>query len=86
MNVSPERGVVDAFGQVHGTANLFVASSSVVPTGGFGNVTLTAVALALRTADRLLAVTRRPIVETIRTEPDAPNPPDRSPLGDPVPG
>ena len=55
MNASPERGVVDTRGAVHGTPNLYVASSSVFPSGGFANVTLSAVAVALRTADAVIA-------------------------------
>ena len=55
MSTSPESGVVDAHGAVHGTPNLFVASSSVFPSGGFANVTLTALALSLRTADAVIA-------------------------------
>ena len=48
-------GVVDANCKVHGTSNLYVAGSSVFPTGGFVNPTLTIVALALRLADHLTA-------------------------------
>ncbi|MBM3673941.1 MAG: hypothetical protein FJW88_03135 [Actinobacteria bacterium] len=39
--------------KVFGTANLYVASSSVFPTAGISNPTLTIVALALRLADHL---------------------------------
>lgn len=53
MSDSPERGVVDADCRVHGMGNLWVAGSSVFPTGGAANPTLTIVALALRLADRL---------------------------------
>lgn len=53
MHPDPRRGVVDADGRVHGTANLFVAGSSLFPTSGSANPTLTIVALALRLADRL---------------------------------
>jgi choline dehydrogenase-like flavoprotein len=48
MHPSPDRGVVDADGKVHGIANLFVAGSSVFPTAGFANPTLTIVALSSR--------------------------------------
>ena len=48
-----KRGVVDKNCQVHGIDNLYVAGSSVFPTGGFSNPTLTIVALALRLADHL---------------------------------
>ena len=48
MAASPREGVVDADCRVHGTTNLFVAGSSVFPTTGNANPTLTIVALALR--------------------------------------
>jgi choline dehydrogenase-like flavoprotein len=47
--------VVDRDCRVHGYANLFVAGSSVFPSGGYANPTLTIVALALRLADTLAA-------------------------------
>jgi len=53
MHPDPTQGVVDADCRVHGVANLYVAGSSVMPTGGAATVTLTAVALALRLADHL---------------------------------
>ncbi len=53
MGGTPEDGVVDARCQVHGIDNLYVAGSSVFPTGGHSNPTLTLLALALRLADRL---------------------------------
>jgi choline dehydrogenase-like flavoprotein len=53
MADGPERGVVDPHCRVHGVGNLYVAGSSVFPTGGAANPTLTIVALALRLADRL---------------------------------
>lgn len=53
MDEDPKRGVVDANCRVHGTDNLFVASSSVFPTGGYANPTLTIAALAIRLADYL---------------------------------
>ena len=55
MNASAKLGVVDESGAVHGTPNLYVASSSVFPRGGFANVTLTALAMSLRTADAMVA-------------------------------
>jgi choline dehydrogenase-like flavoprotein len=55
MHESPAQGVVDADCRVHGTANLYVAGSSVFPTGGYANPTLTIVALAIRLADHLRA-------------------------------
>ncbi len=53
MHVVPEHGVVDGNGRVHGTTNLFVTGSSVFPSGGYANPTLTIVALAARLADHL---------------------------------
>lgn len=53
MHRDPAKGVVDEHCQVHGVPNLFLAGSSVFPTGGYANPTLTIVALALRLADRL---------------------------------
>jgi choline dehydrogenase-like flavoprotein len=53
MHDSPRNGVVDADCRVHGIPNLFVAGSSVFPTGGYANPTLTIVALALRLATHL---------------------------------
>ena len=53
MAASPREGVVDGNCRVHGTANLYVAGSSVFPTAGTANPTLTIVALALRLGDHL---------------------------------
>ncbi len=53
MHRDPSQGVVDESGRVHGTRNLYVTGSSVFPSSGFANPTLTVVALALRLADRL---------------------------------
>jgi choline dehydrogenase-like flavoprotein len=53
MHNDPQQGVVDANCQVHGISNLFMAGSSVFPTGGYANPTLTIVALALRLADHV---------------------------------
>lgn len=51
MSQSPDDGVVDTDARVHGVDNLYVASTSVFPTSGFANPTLTVVALAKRVAD-----------------------------------
>jgi choline dehydrogenase-like flavoprotein len=53
MHVDPKQGVVDPDCRVHGVGNLFIAGSSVFPTGGYANPTLTIVALAIRLADHL---------------------------------
>jgi choline dehydrogenase-like flavoprotein len=53
MHVDPALGVVDQNCRVHSLANLYVAGSSVFPTSGAVNPTLTIVALALRLADHI---------------------------------
>ncbi len=53
MADDPSKGVVDANLKVFGAENLFVAGSSVFPTGGHVPPTLTIVALSLRLADHL---------------------------------
>jgi choline dehydrogenase-like flavoprotein len=53
MHRDPRCGVVDENCRVHGVANLYVAGSSVFPTEGTANPTLTIVALALRLADHI---------------------------------
>ena len=53
MSDDPRQGVVDRNSRVHEVDNLFVAGSSVFPTVGYANPTLTIVALALRLADHL---------------------------------
>jgi choline dehydrogenase-like flavoprotein len=55
MHAAPELGVVDENSRVHGTSNLFVTGSSVFPSGGYANPTLTIVALAIRLGDHLSA-------------------------------
>ena len=52
-HVDPKRGVVDADLKVHGVSNLFMAGSSVFPTGGHVPPTLTIVALAIRLSQHL---------------------------------
>ena len=54
MAADPRDGVVDSHCKVHGVDNLFVAGSSVFPTGGgWAFPTLTIVALGLRVADAI---------------------------------
>lgn len=53
MSHEASMGIVDPNCRVHGIANLYVAGSSVFPTGGYVPPTLTIVALALRLADYL---------------------------------
>lgn len=53
MSADPQSGVVDADCRVHGYSNLYMAGSSVFPTSGWANPTLTILALSHRLADRL---------------------------------
>jgi choline dehydrogenase-like flavoprotein len=53
MSDDPSAGVVDAQGRVHGIGNLYVAGSSVFPTGGYANPTVNLVALTMRLGDEL---------------------------------
>jgi choline dehydrogenase-like flavoprotein len=55
MSTDPARGVTDDNARVHGLANLYVAGSSLFPTSGWANPTLTILALAFRLADHLAA-------------------------------
>jgi choline dehydrogenase-like flavoprotein len=54
MGSDSAAGVVDTNCELWTTRKLFVAGTSVLPTSGFANPTLTAVALALRLADHLV--------------------------------
>lgn len=56
MSDDPGQGVVDPDCRVFGTDNLYVASSSVFPTSGYANPTLTIVALSLRLGAHLREV------------------------------
>lgn len=56
MHDDPMQGVVNANCQVHGVSNLFIAGSSVFPTGGYANPTFTIIALAIRLADHIKTV------------------------------
>ena len=53
MGADPKTSVTDGDGRIHGTGNLWVAGSSLFPTGSWANPTLTIVALALRTAEQI---------------------------------
>ena len=55
MSADPQQGVVDRECRVHGLENLYVAGSSVFPTGGWAFPTFTIVALSLRLAEHLRA-------------------------------
>jgi len=60
MAADPKRGVVDANCRVHGTPNLFVASSAVFPTSGQANPTLLITALSARLAAHVAESIRAP--------------------------
>ncbi len=53
MSDSPDQGIVDRNLRVHGTRNLYVGGSSVFPSGGYANPTLTIVQLSLRLSDEI---------------------------------
>ena len=53
MHRDPTLGVVDENCRVHSVANLYIAGSSIFPSGSANNPTLTIVALALRLADHV---------------------------------
>jgi choline dehydrogenase-like flavoprotein len=55
MSRDPRQGVVDDQCRVHSVPNLYVAGSSVFPTGGHANPTLMILAMAIRLADRIKA-------------------------------
>ncbi|HUG04222.1 MAG TPA: GMC family oxidoreductase [Steroidobacteraceae bacterium] len=55
MSARPDEGIVDTDCRLHGVANLYLSGSSVFPSSGHANPTLTIVALALRLADHLSA-------------------------------
>jgi choline dehydrogenase-like flavoprotein len=63
MSADPRSGVTDARARVHGISNLYVAGSSLFPTSGWANPTLTILALALRTADHISADLAAPVPE-----------------------
>lgn len=54
MGNDPSTSVVNRYGQIHGVKGLYVADNSVFPSIGSANLTLTTVALAIRTADYII--------------------------------
>jgi choline dehydrogenase-like flavoprotein len=56
ISQNPKMGVVDENCKVHEISNLYISSSSVFPTGGHVNPTLTIIALALRLANHLKSI------------------------------
>lgn len=59
MDKDPNFGVTDENAKVHFVDNLYVAGSSLFPTGGWSNPTLTIVATSIRLADHLYGKLRR---------------------------
>jgi choline dehydrogenase-like flavoprotein len=55
MGKNPGEGVTDSYGAVFGVKGLYIADASVMPTALDRHPTLTIIALALRTADRIVA-------------------------------
>jgi choline dehydrogenase-like flavoprotein len=53
MGNDPAHSVADGYGRTHDHENLYIAGSSLFPTSGTANPTLTIAALALRTAAAL---------------------------------
>jgi choline dehydrogenase-like flavoprotein len=53
MGNNKRNSVVDKNCQVHDVTNLYIAGSSIFPTGGYANPTYTIVALAIRLADHI---------------------------------
>jgi choline dehydrogenase-like flavoprotein len=58
MSQDPRQGVVDGTCKVHGLSNLYVCGSSVFPSAGHANPTLTVVQIALRLATHLEKVAK----------------------------
>lgn len=54
MGNDPTQFVTDGFGRAYDHENLFMCGTGVMPTAATMNSTLTAVALALRTADHMV--------------------------------
>ncbi|MGO8917547.1 MAG: FAD-dependent oxidoreductase [Stellaceae bacterium] len=69
IHADPRCGVVDANCQVHGVGNLFIAGASVFPTGGSVSPMPTLLALALRLADHVQEILRRPLAGSSRPAP-----------------
>lgn len=59
MSETAQTGVVNSNCRLHESPNLFIASSSVFPTGGWANPTVTIMALALRLGDHLNSLVKK---------------------------
>ncbi|MFO1169627.1 MAG: GMC family oxidoreductase [Hyphomicrobiaceae bacterium] len=58
MGNDPQRSVVDRYGRAHDVPNLFIVDGSLMVTGGAVNPTASITALALRTAEHIVATAR----------------------------
>jgi choline dehydrogenase-like flavoprotein len=66
MHDDPTMGVVDSQCRVHGVDNLMISGSSVFPTGGYANPTLSIVAMSIRVADQIKRDLQSPAVKAAR--------------------
>ena len=53
MGTDPKQSVVDRNLRIFGSQNIYVAGSSVFPSGGHANPTITIIQLSLRLAEHL---------------------------------
>lgn len=67
MSLSYSNGVVDPNLKIHGLTNCYVASSSVFPTSGAANPTLTLVALCLRLSEEIKRMLSKRLLSPILT-------------------
>lgn len=67
MSDDPATGVVDQNCRMHGLSGLYIAGSSVFPTGGHANPTFTIIALATRLAGHLQSMLE---TSSVRLEPE----------------
>lgn len=54
IGTDPSTSAANPYGQIHGISGLYIADSSMLPTGGAANPLLTIVALSIRTADYII--------------------------------
>jgi choline dehydrogenase-like flavoprotein len=54
IGADPHTSVLNSYCQAHDIPNLFVTDTSIFPTGGGANITLTAMAVALRAAEHII--------------------------------
>jgi choline dehydrogenase-like flavoprotein len=59
MSGDPASGATDPNGRIWGSPNVYAAGASALATSGEANVTLTALALALRLTDHLVAARKK---------------------------